>query len=413
MTTTLPDGSALFAPAHLDDPYSLYDRLRRDAPVYRVPGTDFHLVSSWELVAEAAARTTDFSANLTAVLLRYPGAPPVAFEMDGGTAVHVLATADDPSHGIQRKLVSGVLAGRVRGLGPAVADLVDRLWSEYARGGRIDWAADMADRLPMALVATLIGLPDEDVPQLLAWAYDSTEMIGGVVAEDRLPKLVRSATELAGYLFEQVRRAKDGTTGEGPPRDLLDALARACRSGELTEDVAALILIQLVGAGGESTAGLIASAGRILASRTDIQSMLRERPQLIPAFLDEVLRLESPFRGHYRHVVADTRLGAVDLPAGSHLLLLWGAANRDPAVFPDPGAFDLHRPNGKSHMAFGRGIHFCVGSALAKLEARTAIAALLDRTTAIALDGRPERVPGILVRRHRSLPLRLEPAARK
>ncbi|MEV5649634.1 cytochrome P450 [Nocardia sp. NPDC052254] len=407
MTTTLPDGSALFDPAHLDDPYPLYDRLRRDAPVFRVPGTDFHLVSSWELVAEAAARTADFSANLTAVLLRYPDAPPIAFEMDGGAAVHVLATADDPAHAIHRKMVSAVLAGRVRGLAPMVAGLVDLLWSRYARDGRTDWAADMADRLPLAVVATLIGLPDEDVPRLLGWAYDSTEMIGGVVAADRLPELVRSATELAGYLFEQVRWAKNRATGEGPPRDLLDALARACRSGDLTDEVAALILIQLVGAGGESTAALIAAAGRILASRSDIQSLLRQRPELIPAFLDEVLRLESPFRGHYRHVVADTRLGTVDLPAGSHLLLLWGAANRDPAVFPDPGVLDLHRPNGKSHMAFGRGIHFCVGSALAKLEARTAVAALLDRTTGIALDGTPQRVPSILVRRHRSLPLRL------
>ncbi|MEU6558777.1 cytochrome P450 [Nocardia nova] len=407
MTTTLPDGAELFAPPHLDDPYPLYDRLRRDAPVHRIPGTDFHLVSSWELVAEAAARTGDFSANLTAVLLRYPDRPPVAFELDGGGVVHVLATADDPAHGIHRKLVSGVLAGRVRGLGPAVAGLVDRLWSEYVRDGRIDWAADMADRLPLALVAALIGLPDEDVPRLLSWAYDSTEMIGGVVAADRLPELVRSAAELAGYLVERVRRAQADATTAGPPRDLLDALARACRSGELTEEVAALILIQLVGAGGESTAALIGSAGRILASRTDIQSELRQRPHLIPAFLDEVLRLESPFRGHYRHVVADTRLGAVDLPAGSHLLLLWGAADRDPAVFPDPGTLDLHRPNIKSHLAFGRGIHFCVGSALAKLEARTAVTALLERTTRITLDGSPERVPSILVRRHRSLPLRL------
>jgi cytochrome P450 len=166
-----------------------------------------------------------------------------------------------------------------------------------------------------------------------------------------------------------------------------------------------LILVQLVGAGGESTAGLIASAARILATRSDIQHRLRAEPHLIPAFLDEVLRLESPFRGHYRHVTTDTRLGEVSLPAGSHLLLLWGAANRDPAIFPEPAAVELHRPNIKSHTAFGRGLHFCVGSALAKLEARTAITTLLDRSTDIRLAAPPQWTPSILVRRHTTLPL--------
>ncbi|WP_227983441.1 cytochrome P450 [Nocardia spumae] len=408
MTTTLPGASQLFASAHLDDPYPLYDRLRRDAPVYRVPGTDFHLVSSWELVAEAAGRTGDFSSHLTAVLLQHPGAAPTGFEMDGGGRVtHVLATADDPVHRGHRKLVSSVLAGRLRALGPTVGDLVDRLWSAHARDGRIDWAADMADRLPLALIATLIGLPGEDVPRLLGWAYDSTEMLGGVVAADRLPQLVNSAAALTGYLYERFQRAVRIAAPDGPPRDLLDALARACRRGQLSDEVAVLMLAQLVGAGGESTAGLIAAAGRILATHRDIQDLLRERPQLIPAFLDEVLRIESPFRGHYRHVVADTRLGAVELPAGSHLLLLWGAANRDPSIFSEPDTVDLHRPNGKSHLAFGRGVHFCVGSALARLEARTAITALLERSTDIGLDAEPRWVPSVFVRRHRTLPLRL------
>lgn len=408
MTTTVPDGSELFLSAHLDDPYPLYDRLRGEAPVYRVPETDFHLVSSWELVTEAAARTAEFSSHLTAVLLRHPGAAPTAFDLDGGgRAVHVLATADDPSHAVHRKLVSSVLAGRIRELGPAVEDLVDRLWSQHVRDGRIDWAADMADRLPLALVAAVIGVPGDDVPQLLEWAYDSTEMLGAVVDAQRLPRLVRSAALLAGYLHEQLRRTLGAGVPDGAPRTVLDALARACRTGTLTEEVAVLILVQLVGAGGESTAGLIASAARILATRSDIQHRLRTGPHLIPAFLDEVLRLESPFRGHYRHVTTDTVLGDVSLPAGSHLLLLWGAANRDPAIFPEPATVELNRPNIKSHTAFGRGLHFCVGSALAKLEARTAITALLDRSTDIALAAPPRWTPSILVRRHTALPLRI------
>lgn len=405
MTATPLDGLDVFDPAHLDDPYRLYATLREHDPVYRVPGTDFHLVSSWELVTEALARPVDFSSNLTGVMVQQAGGPPVTFDMDGGgRAVHVLATADDPSHAVHRKLVLAQLAKRIRTLGPSVRTLVDELWDVGLRAdGTFEWAREMADALPLALVASLIGLPQSDVPQLLSWSYDSTEMLGGIVTTDRLPELVASAAALTGYLYTEFSAAK-----RDPQTDLLGVLAHACNEGDLTDDVAVLILVQLVGAGGESTAGLIANAARILATDPELQDRLRNDPQLIDAFLDEALRLESPFRGHHRYVVADTNLGGVPLPAGSHLLLLWGAANRDPAAFVDPDAVRLDRPNLKGHLAFGKGIHFCVGSALARMEALAALTTLLERTTSFTIaDDGAEWVPSLLVRRHASLPLRM------
>ncbi|MEV0107861.1 cytochrome P450 [Nocardia sp. NPDC050799] len=123
---------------------------------------------------------------------------------------------------------------------------------------------------------------------------------------------------------------------------------------------------------------LLGTAAWLLATRPELAATLRTEPDLIPVFVEEVLRLESPFRGHYRHVVADTTLGGVELPAGSHLYLLWGSANRDPAVFDRPGEILLERRRG--HLAFGRGIHFCVGAAPARMEARAAIGMLLRRT---------------------------------
>ncbi|WP_420880084.1 cytochrome P450 [Rhodococcus sp. (in: high G+C Gram-positive bacteria)] len=405
MTATPPDGLDIFDPAHLDDPYRLYAMLREHDPVYRVPGTDFHLVSSWALVTEALARPDDFSSNLTGVLVQRAGGPPVTFDMDGGgRAVHVLATADDPAHAMHRKLVLAQLAKRIRTLGPTVHALVDDLWHAGLRpGATFEWAREMADALPLALVASLIGLPQSDVPQLLSWAYDSTEMLGGVVTADRLPELMASAAALTGYLYTEFAAAK-----RDPQTDLLGVLAHACNEGELTDDVAVLILVQLVGAGGESTAGLIANATRILATNPELQERLRRAPQLLDAFLDEALRLESPFRGHHRHVVSDTALGGVPLPAGSHVLLLWGAANRDPATFDDPDTARLDRPNLKGHLAFGKGIHFCVGSALARMEARAALTTLLERTTSFTIaDAGAEWVPSLMVRRHRSLPLEL------
>ncbi|BAW04746.1 cytochrome P450 [Nocardia seriolae] len=405
MTLISPDAVDLFDPAHLDDPYPLYRRLRAESPVYRIPGSDFYLVTSWDLVTEAVNRAGEFSSHLTGALLRQPGQPPLTFDMDGGgQAIHVLATADDPSHQIQRKLVQPLLAKRIRGLGPTVTELVDRLWSEELRGDRIEWAAGMADRLPLTLVADIIGLPDTDVPQLLSWAYDSTEMLGGLVDADRFVHLATAAADLAAYLHIEFHTAL-----ANPKEDLLGVLAHAHRAGGITDTVAVLILVQLVGAGGESTAGLIANAARLLATRRELQEELRREPALLPNFLDEALRLESPFRGHHRHVTVDTALGGTEIPAGSHVLLSWGAANRDPARFEHPDAIDLDRRSGADNLAFGRGIHFCVGSALAKLEATAALTALLERTAGFALveDAPPQWFPSIFVRRHRSLPLRV------
>lgn len=403
-------GVDIFDPAFLDNPYPMYRMLRDHAPVHRVPGTAFYLVSSWQLVTDAAARTEDFSSHLTGVMVHQPDGTPSTFDMDGGgQAVHVLATADDPGHAEHRKLVLPVLTKRVRALGDTIDALVDRLWIEEHADGRIDWATGMADRLPLALVAEIIGLPAADVPELLSWAYDSTELLGGVVSEQRLPYLVTSAAQLGGYLHAKFEAAKAYPCALDPAQTVLGALAQTCRAGELADEVAVLILVQLVGAGGESTAGLIANAARILATRPELQNLLREEPTLIGRFLDEVLRLESPFRGHHRHVTRTTTLGGVDLPSGSHLLLLWGSANRDPAVFADPDAVDIDRPNGRTHLAFGKGAHYCIGSALARLEANAAISALLQRSRRFTLvdDAPPCWVPSLFVRRHQSLPLQL------
>ncbi|MGY0498658.1 cytochrome P450 [Nocardia sp. FBN12] len=409
MTTDLA-AIDLFDPAVLDDPYPMYRALREEAPVYRVPGTDFFLVASWAAVTEATRRPAAFSSHLTAVLVAQPGAAPTTFDLDAtGQGLHVLATADDDIHATHRGIVGPALAKRIRTVGPVVTALTEQLWVEELDGDRIDWATGVADRLPLALIAELVGLPAADVPTLLSLAYDSTEMLGGVVADGRMTALITSAAELAHYAYLAISGAKEPVAERDSPRTLLEVLVEAMAAGKIDEQQAVLIVVQLIGAGGESTAGLIASAARLLATDLALQTRLRERLELVPALLDEVLRLESPFRGHHRHVVADTQLAGVDLPAGSHLLLLWGAANRDPAAYPDPDVVDLDRPRGRANAAFGMGAHFCIGSALARLEATAAITLLLERTEQFALiDAEPPRwVPSLFARRHATLPLRI------
>jgi cytochrome P450 family 144 len=164
------------------------------------------------------------------------------------------------------------------------------------------------------------------------------------------------------------------------------------------------MMVTLFAAGGESTASLLGSAAWMLAHRPDIQRQVRENPELLTAFIEETLRYEPPFRGHYRHVRNDTMLGGVDLPADSHLLLLWGAANRDPAHFEMPGE-RLDRTGAKGHISFGKGAHFCVGAALARLEAQIVLRLLLDRTLKIEAADVGRWLPSILVRRLERLEL--------
>lgn len=389
-----------FDPAVVESPYSFYDELRRTAPVHRVPGTDFFLVSTWDAVREAVSRADDFSSNLTAALV-HPRGEAGVFDLTGDApAWHVLATGDDPAHIEERRLILPALAARrIRELESTITALVGQLWTASASDGRIEWMSAMGDRLPMTLVTKLIGLPGADVPRLVEMGYGSTELLGGLVPEERQEAAVAAMVELSGYLYEAFDRAL-----ADPGDNLMGDLARAVASGRIAQTAAVLMLVQLVGAGGESTAGLIGNAARLLSERDDLQRAVRADPELLVPFLEETLRLESPFRAHHRHVAADTSLAGVDLPAGSHLLLLWGSANRDPAAFDDADQLRWDRPSPRAHLAFGHGVHFCVGAALARLEARIALRTLLDNTEWFrATDA--QWLPSVFVRRHRRLEL--------
>jgi cytochrome P450 len=258
----------------------------------------------------------------------------------------------------------------------------------------------MANRLPMMIVTRLIGVPDLDSEQLMRWGYASTQVVEGLVGPDELAAAGAAVLELAGYINEHFQRA-----AADPRDDLLSVLATACATGELADLTALNMMITLFSAGGESTASLIGSAVRILADRPDVAKHVRENPTLLDTFLEEVLRYEPPFRGHYRHVRGETTLCGEQLEEGSRLVLLWGAANRDPSHFDDPNTFRLGRSTGKGHIAFGKGAHFCVGAALARLEARIVIGQLLERTSLIEATDTGRWLPSLLVRRLEHLEL--------
>ncbi len=398
----LDDPIQFFGVEALQDPYPLYDRMRAEAPVHRIGDSAFYAVCGWDAVQEAVGRVDDFSSNLTATMVFRDDGTVTPFDMGppGGSA-HALATADDPVHAMHRKiLLPHLSAKRVRFIEEFAARAADRLWKENLHDGQIEWMSAIANRLPMMVVARLLGLPDADVDDLIRLGYATTTLLDGIVTTDQLEAAGAAALELSGYVLEHFEKAS--TDAE---HGLIADLAARYASGELEQFPALEIMLTLFGAGGESTASLLGSAAWILTERPDIQRQLRENPELLGVFIEEALRFEPPFRGHYRHVWRDTTLAGVAVPADSHLLLMWGAANRDPAHFEAPNEFRLNRGSGKGHISFGKGVHFCVGAALARLEARIVLRTVLDRTTWIEAVDVGEWLPSILVRRRKSLRL--------
>jgi cytochrome P450 len=394
------------------DPYAFYRRLLAEAPVWMVPGTDVVIVSSFDAIMEATNRTEDFSSNLRGLLCRDSAGAPEVVPFDLGDASQALATADPPLHSGHRGAVfPELVARRMRALRPDIETLtVDYIERAFANE-RLEFMAGVANAIPIRVVSRLIGFHDEDPDELLAAAFDSTAMLAAVCPRDEIFGYMERTAGVFEWMNDQLERASAGA-GDG----ILDTVGSAIASGDLDLGEGLVIIHTLLSAGGESTTSLLGNAIWLLATMPELQARLRATPALLTAFIEEALRLESPFRYHLRHVTRTTELKGVTIPAAATMLLLWGAANRDPAEYNRPDDVVLDRRAPRHHVAFGRGIHLCVGAPLARLEADVVLTQFLARTEQFTLDpdDRPVRVPSLMVRRFERLPLlatRREPCA--
>ena len=260
--------------------------------------------------------------------------------------------------------------------------------------------------VPITMINRLVGFRGSDLDELWRSAVNGTRLVSGTLTLDELIEVATGMAGVMAWVGEQLAGAL-----EDPGDGLLGIVAGAVQAGTLTESEAISILTVLLSAGGETTTSLLGNAVRILAERPDLQEHLRSDPGQIANFAEEVLRLESPFRHMMRFVPRDTELGGTAIPADSTVLLLWGSANRDPLEFERPDELDLRRQVLRRHVAFGRGIHHCVGAPLARIEARAVLTVLLERTSSFCLeaDSPPRWVRSFLVRRHEGLAVRLSP----
>ncbi len=377
----------------------MFQRLARHKPLARIGRTGVHVVSSWSLIDEVLSREDDFSANLTGVLVVGADGVPAAFDLPPSEGTKVIATADNPRHEVHRRLLQSHFSpAAISQLEPFITNAVKIEISSIASQGGGD-LVPICERVPALVVARLLGLPEQDVEHFRTWAMMGGDMLAGLVSADTMGFLATETALMSDYLGRHLdgAAASDSHSGYTP---LLSVLKDSVERAELSRGEALGIAVVLFGAGGESTAALIGSSIKKLAEDAKLAALLRKNPALIPRFVEEIVRLETPFKFHYRAVKGVTQLGGYDLQHGDRLMLMWAAANRDASQLEDAGQLRLDRKHPKAHMGFGRGLHFCIGAVLARLEARIMLEHLLAATDQLTLEKNAwQYTPSIFIRR--------------
>ena len=390
----------------LEDPFPLYARLRAMPGLPRQAKTGYFLVARYQDVRDAAMRPDDFSSRITELMVRDAGIG-LAFEyaMQAFGPVDVLAVDDAPRHPLHRKLTMkhfgrDPVAAAINAVRPRAEARIRAL---VDRGGG-EFMAALAGLLPAEVALAALGFPIEDAPTVKRLSDRSVALLSGV-----LPRHGRGAAVFAAlglYAYAAARFSWLAYRG-GSHAPLGDAIVQAVRRRALSVREATSIVMQLLIAGSDSTTSLLGSTAVRLATDPALCSTVRQDLAQLPTLIEEVLRLESPFQGHFRLVRQKTQLAGEWLRPGDRLMLLWASANRDESVFPDADILRLDRRRGdRPHLSFGHGIHLCLGANLARAVSRMAIEALLReaRTLRLAPEVLRHR-PSQFVRTYERVPL--------
>lgn len=372
----------------LANPWAFYERLHTESPVYRMPETGIYVVTRYDDIIAVIRDTATYS-NVILAMEALQGDNGRRYQQmlkeKGWEHVHVLHRTDPPKHATHRKLVDRVFtAERVRALVPQVEALANELVDRFIDRGECELIKDFALPLPGMILGEQLGLDKHDFARFQSWALAMLATSNEMMSEERLREVADIELDAQHYLAKIFESRKREPTG-----DLISDLVHAAGEGEepFTMHELQNLLNQLITGGYETTTSAIAHGLWLLIQHPDQYAKLRENPSLLKRFVEETLRIESPVQGIMRTVTRDTTLSGVELKAGDTILLRFGAANQDPAKFPCPREFNIERSNAGSHLAFGAGIHACLGQQLARQEIFTGIKVLLERMENFAVRG--------------------------
>ena len=378
-------------PELVDDPYGYFDHLRSQCPVHPEPHHGVMMVTGYNEAVEVYHDNDAFSA-CNSVSGPFPGFP---VPLEGDDLSHLIAehrhklpmsdqlpTMDPPAHTDHRSLLMRLITPkRLSENEEFMWRLADRQLDTFLERGQCEFIRDFAQPFALLVVADLLGVPDEDrdnfTQQLLRRPDDH-----GIGSTDE-HAMAHNPLE---FLYDQFTSYIEDRRAN-PRDDVLTGLASATFPDGSTPEVidAVRIAANLFAAGTETTVRLLSTMVYFLADDPELQERLRSDRSLIGNFVEEALRIESPIKGDFRLVKQPVSVGGVDLAAGTTVMVINGAANRDPEQFPNPHTLDIERDNARSHLAFGRGVHTCPGAPLARAEARVSLHRILDRMADIAI----------------------------
>ena len=415
---------ALFATETLIDPYEAYATLREAEPVHFVPEFGVHVITRYDLLRQATMDTKTYSSKFDGFLqesqrIAFASATPeVQAQLMSimGEMLDVpptMLTLDEPEHTQYRSLVNQLFtAPQIRNAEPAVQAVIDKAISDFGTSKQIDFADSFATAVPLEIIADRLGVPHadreffEDAATAAAGALRLTPLPGEEMV--RRAQLALDLQKLCVRLVEE-RRAE--------PQDGMISILANSELGEdkrpLTHGECISVLNQFLVAGHETTASAFSWGMLLLCKNPHLQDELRDNPALTKTFVEETLRMEAPVQGLPRLVTTDTELGGVELKAGSMVMLRYGAANRDGGQFENPDNVDLHRKRAGAQLAFGSGVHFCIGAPLARQELNLGFPALLKHGKNFRLNPNkpaPEAEASFILRNLPHLHVEFDPA---
>lgn len=381
------------------DPFPAYARMREQSPIFYDPQTHHWNVFRYEDVQRVLSTHELFSSQFAGD----PNDPSQPFAA-------AMITTDPPKHRELRSLVSQAFTPRaVDALAPRIEQIVREQLDRASGKPVFDVITDLAVPLPVIVIAEMMGVPSADREKFKTWS-DQVVALANVAGEFNSAAFAANSTaimEMAGYFFQMIEQRK-----ANPGDDLISGLVRAEIDGRKLETIELLgFCLLLLVAGNETTTNLIGNAMLTFAERPEDWQRLRENPDLAAGALEEVLRYRSPVQSMFRVAKAGAAVGGVELPVGARLVAWIGSANHDDTQFPAADTFALERsPN--RHLAFGQGIHFCLGAPLARLEAKIALTQMLERMRTVRLTPGTElrRMPSTLVYGLEHVPLEYEEA---
>lgn len=405
-------------PELLQDPHPYYARLRAEAPVFRDPMTGVVSVSTYDLIMEVNRQplvfSNDFGAAMRSGSVGEQDPEEAAIQREGWPVTNTMLTADPPAHTRYRKLAGQAFTyKRVEGMAGKVAEVAHGLIDRFVANGRAEFKSQFADLLPMTMIVDALGAPREDIPRFFAWSHAFVAQLGGVADKAARLDASRKIVEFQRYFVDIIeeKRAR-------PTDDVISDLVHASLASEgdaRTMDYSELLSIiqQLLVAGNETTAHSLTAAVYFLISNPDQLAAVRADPELVPGLVEETLRFLSPTNNMWRRATRDAEIGGFPVKAGEMILVRYGSANRDEGHFKDADRFDMRRGNAREHLAFGAGIHTCIGASLARKEMQVALPIVLRRLQGLRLSPEQREMrysPNILLRGVEALWVEFDPA---